>query len=243
MLLRKCAAISAVATAGLFAHFSWIGPVVTTLEVGETAKIRLGNGHTFPESEGFLKTEGLKVFAVSPSGARMDLKVTPAKNEVLTEAPIKEAGLYRFAYVHDRGILSQTAKGYLPGGRDVHPDAKKSFKSFRTSVAYAWTAGSKYSAPKPLGLTFEMTADKKGDAVTLTVLRDGKPFSGADLSVVWPGQEQKEIGKTDATGKFVYTAPAGAKGPVLFTAASVEPAQKGANYDTINYGAGLFLPW
>lgn len=234
-------AVGFFVAASLSAHFAWID--APSLKVGETAKIRIGNGHDIASSESAINLDGLKAWAVTPSGAKSDLKVVADGKWVVANYAVKEAGNYRFVMVQDRGVLSQTPKGYKPGGRDVHPDAKKSMKIWRSAVAYAST-GAKATAVKPVGVEFEITAEQSGDSVVLSVYRGGKPFGGAGIAVGLPGMDDdKDLGKADSNGKFTYKIPAGAKGPAVFLATVAEPAAKGANYDTNNYTAAAYLNW
>lgn len=227
----------------LNAHFVWISPVSSKIMAGKPVQIQVGNGHEFPTSESPLTQDNLKVFAVSPSGVRTDIATAALGNFVTGKYAPKEPGMYRFAFVQDRGVLSQTPKGYLPGGKDKYPDAKRSFKSFRSAVAYAWTSEPNWmSESKSLGIPYEMTAAKSGDTIVLTVLKDGKPAPVSEISAVWPGQKEEKVGKTGAGGKFSYSIPAGRKGPMLLLANLVAPVTS-SNYETDNYATALHLSW
>jgi uncharacterized GH25 family protein len=226
----------------VYAHFVWIGPVSPQLKVGETVMIQIGNGHTFPASESAMSSEDLKVFALTPSGARTEIAASVSGKALSAQYEPKEEGMYRFAFVQDRGVMSQTTKGYLPGGKDHHPGAMRSFKSFRSAVAYAWTPDARFTQGKAVGIPFEMTAAKSGSGVVVTVLKDGKPASGVEISSVWPGQKEEKAGTSGADGRFTYNVPAGAKGPFLLLANIARPVQ-GATYQTENYNTALHLSW
>lgn len=246
MTLLQCVALSAglLGAATLSAHFAWVEAMPAMLEAGKTAKVRIGNGHDLAKSESAVSLDGLKLWAISPSGAKTELKPAAEGTWVTAAYSVKETGVYRFVMTQDRGVMSQTTKGYKPGGRDVHPDAKKSMKIWRSASAVAWTTGAKFTLVKPIGLGLELTGERTADGIALVVLRDGKPHAGADLAIGLPGKEDDEpIGKSDSNGRFVYKAPANAKGPIVFLATIIEPAQKGANYDTNNYAAALHLNW
>lgn len=235
-------AASFLAVATLSAHFAWID--APALKVGETAKVRIGNGHDIANSESAISLDGVKAWTVTPSGAKSDLKIAGDGKWVVANYSVKEAGAYRFYMIQDRGVLSQTPKGYKAGGRDVHPDAKKSMKIWRSAIAYASTANAKSAAAKPFGLDLELIAEPTADSVALTVYRSGKPFGGAAIAIGLPGKDDdEELGKADGNGKFTYKIPAGMKGPAVFIATATEPAHKGANYDTNNYAAAAYLNW
>jgi uncharacterized GH25 family protein len=224
----------AMATASLtWAHFVWISPQEMTLAAGQTVKVQLGNGHKFQASESAMSAEGLKVWAVAPSGKKQELTVAKSGNWLAADYQAAEAGVHWFYFVRDRGVMSRTPKGVKPGGKDKNPDATASFKSFGTGFAHS--PGK--AVQKPMGLPFETIAEVKPGQVVVTVLHDGKPSAGAEVSVSWPGQEEVEIGKTGADGKLTYKVPAGKKGAVLFIGERQDKAPAGAAYDTQNYAS------
>jgi uncharacterized GH25 family protein len=237
------ALLAALGAATVSAHYAWIetSPV---LRPGEKVQIKIGYGHEVTNSESAVSMDKLELWAIDPSGTKTALKPIVSDKWVIADFTAKEKGVYRFVLTQDRGVMSQTTKGFKAGGRDVHPDAKKSMKLWRSAVTYSSTDGVKYSTGKPLGLPFEVVADRKGDSLELTVLRDGKASSGTEIGLNVPGKEEADpVGKTDGNGRFVYKVPAGTKGPMLFVATSVEPAQKGANYDTNNLTSVLEVTW
>jgi uncharacterized GH25 family protein len=77
--------------AGLWAHFVWVDAMPVTLKTGETAKVRIGNGHDLAESESALNLAGLETFAIAPSGGRTDLKPEIAGKWVVAPYSVKEA--------------------------------------------------------------------------------------------------------------------------------------------------------
>ncbi|MDX2179055.1 MAG: DUF4198 domain-containing protein [Bryobacteraceae bacterium] len=244
-LTTRILGLAAMLGAGslMLGHFAWIGPVAAPLKVGETAKVHIGNGHDFPGSESPLSQDKLSVWAVAPSGAKMEVAVAPAEKHLMGTFPVKEAGVYRIVFTHDRGVFSKTTKGFKPGGRDMHPEATESYKLYRTAISYAATSGKAFGKEKPLGLLYEMVPEKTGEGVVVTVLAGGKPCAGAKISVVWPNKEDEEVGQTGADGKFLFKMAAGTKGPVLLLADHKTPAPKGAPYDTENWAGALALYW
>lgn len=225
------AALMAATT--LSAHFAWVETSSATLKAGQATTVKIGFGHEVGNSESAVSLDGLTLWAVAPNGEKSALTPRVDGKWVVADFKAKSAGVYRFVLAQDRGVMSQTTKGYKPGGRDVHPDAKKSMKMWRSAVAYAWTDGASHSAGKPLGLPIEVLADRKGDSVELTVLRDGKTVSGAEIGMNVPGKEEADpVGKSGTDGKFTHKLPA--KGPALFLVTTADPAPKGANYDTYN---------
>lgn len=222
----------------LLAHFSWIAPAAP-LKVGEVVRVQIGNGHQFPDSEAAMNADNLKVYAVSPSGAKTDLRMEKSANFLAASYRVVEQGLHRFVFVQDRGVMSRTTRGYLPGGKDKHPGAIDSFESFRSAVAYAPAGDGELSKVKLLGLDFELQAEMSNGDVVLTAAKDGRPCAGADIGVVLTEGREQKLGKTGPDGKFTYKVSGNSKLPVLFVANHVEPAPEGASYTRSNHSAAL----
>ncbi len=237
--------IFAVALTGLslFGHYTWL-ETKAELKAGEKTTVKIGHGHEVTNSESAISLNGLELVAHAPSGKKIPLK--PVASAAYLEASFTpdEMGVYRFVLTQDRGVMSQTTKGYKAGGRDVHPDAKTSMKLWRSASVYAWTQGAKYQAGKPLGLPLEVIADRKADSLELTVMRNGKPAPGVEVGVNVAGKEDADpIGKTDGSGKLLYKVPVSTKGAMLLVATLSEPAAKGANYDKDSLTSTLELTW
>jgi hypothetical protein len=146
--------------------------------------------------------------------------------------------------IQDRGVMSQTATGFQPGGRDKHPDAKRSMKIWRSAVAYARTSGVPVSRAKSLGLPIELVCEMKPGELELTALRNGKPAPGVEVTLAVAGKtEPDKVGKTDAAGKVTYKANPTANKALLFIAAVEEAMPKGSNYESNNLTAVLHLNW
>lgn len=235
------AALLALAASTLAAHFSWVSPLSAPLVVGETVDVQVGNGHHFPESEAVMKGT-TKIFVIAPSGSKT--KLNGASSGKATVAPFKvaEAGMHRFYFVNDRGVLSRTTQGYRSGGRDKYPRALESYRLYRTGVAYGLTPGAKYAEAKPVGLDFEVLGRIEGDSITLTVLKGGKPCPNAEIHLGTPKDHRGvEIGRTGPDGVFRYTSAGALSGRTLFLAEFSEKAPAGADYDRTDYTGALHL--
>jgi len=244
--LGRLALLLPLTTVLLYAHFTWVTTSVSPLEVGKTVEVLIGHGHQFPASEEVIITEGAEVYAVAPSGRRTALAPKARKPLLVAGYKVAEAGLHRFVLAQDRGVRSWTTQGVQPGGKDKHPQARRSARVFRSAVSYALTPGAAYEKAKPLGLVFEMTGEVTGDQVVLTVLRESKPLAGVAIHLVSHPQDVANhphggaaIGKTGADGRFTYVFDPGNKGPLLFAADYIEQAGPAANYDRGEYAASL----
>jgi len=224
---------------GAAAHFAWLETEAKRLQVGQTTKVKIGFGHEVGNSESAINLDGLELFAISPSGKKVALNPVAADKWVVADFTATETGVYRFVMTQDRGVMSQTTKGFKPGGRDVYPDAKKSMKMWRSAVTYV-SAGGDQGHAASLGLPFEVMAQREGSKVLLTVLQGGRPFPNAEISLNVPGQEEaNKIGVSNQMGNFEYKVPG--PGPNLFLVTTASPAPPGANYDTENLTSVLVI--
>lgn len=231
------------AGAALFAHATWIAPVDGSLEVGKSVTVQIGNGHAFPQSESALSPQNLEMFAVAPSGGKVELKPVKSGSFLTAAYAVREAGVHRFVFVQDRGVMSRTPRGLKPGGRDQNPDAIQSRKVYSAAVAYAGTAGTSLAPAAPLGLTFEMTPHRTKEAVLVSVLLNSKPVAGVKIRAVLPGHKEQEVGATGTDGQFTYRVPSGLNGGFLLVATHSQRAAAGENYDTANYSTAVHLTW
>ncbi len=238
----KTVGLSLVLAGAAVAHFSWIAPMVPTLEVGTTTKVQFGTGHALGTSESALPLDDLKAYALTPSGGRVELAVAKAGLWVAADYAVKEAGQHRLVFSQERGARSRTPKGVKEGGRDKNPDATQAFRTVRTGVAYAFTAGAKLN-PKAAGIAYELVPQRTEKAIIFTLLRNGKPCPGGEVAVSWVGKKEVLLGNTGADGKIAYAIPAGAAGAFVVLAEQRVAAAKGANYDTDNYETALYLNW
>lgn len=222
----------------LAAHYTWIAPV--SLVKGKAARIAIGHGHHFPESEEAIAAAQVKAFAVAPSGNRSELKAAKAGRIVEVDYTPVEEGTHAIGFVQDRGVTSRTPAGVKPGGRDVNKDAVAAFRTIRTAVTFA-TTGRVTLPRKSLGLDLEIVPRVVGTAVTLQLTRSGKPLAGQSIEVLTSAsKEAKTVGETDAAGTVVYQTGTVA-GPLLFIAGVAEPAAKGLAYETTNLSTSLYL--
>jgi uncharacterized GH25 family protein len=232
-LLRSLAVALFVASV-LPAHFTWVAPSPSRPSRGTEVSIEVGRGHVFPQSEILPPQHGLEIFAVTPAGKRVKLGASQAGLIWKAGHTLSEAGLYRICAVQD-AIFSRTPQGMKAGGRDQHPNAVRATKEYRSSIAFLGDPGQ----PSPLGLAFEAVPEVSGRTVTFTVLRDGKPFAGAQVNLAGPGLKEKSLGKSDAAGRFTYRHPGA--GSFLLVVEASEKAPAGQPYDSTFFASVLYF--
>lgn len=214
----------------LWAHFNWIQPEKHIVPAGKPAAVYIASGHHFPKVEASPSRESLSVSALSPSGGRLELKPILEGKVITAEYSPSEKGLHVIFMEMDRGIMSQTAKGWQPGGRKEHPGARESMKYYVSALTAVRTGADIPAEGRPAGLTFEITGKRDSSAIRLSVLKESKPVEGAEISVVAEGGDALQLGKSDERGEAVYTIPPGYKGRLLFIAAKDTPMPDTADY-------------
>jgi uncharacterized GH25 family protein len=223
------------------AHFSWVYPLKTIAQVGETVDVQLATGHAFPVSEQGPAVAHLKAFAQPPSGDRKQIKPVQSEKYLLVSVPIEQEGLYTVCFDIDRGIISKTPEGWKSGGTDTYPDAVSSFNYYASSLAHIATSSTFYQKSELLGLKCELTCIIKDKDVILHAFQNGRPLAGMEISLLQSGKEESvPLGKTDASGQLVCT---GKKldGPVLFVGTYRKAALDGKNYKEDYFRSTLYL--
>lgn len=240
----RVALIGTVCAVTAWGHYTWIAASPELLPVGKPVTLQIGHGHEFPASEEAINARQLDLFAVSPSGTKTKLEAVASRTAVNAKFTAKESGLYRIAFVQDRGVSSRTPDGVKPGGRDRNPSAMQAFRTLRTAITYASTAKATTVQGKPLGLEFELSGALANGAWTLQLLKQGKPAAGVAIEVFVAGTDKPvALGKTGADGKTTFRPSTGAKGSALFLASQRDAAPAGAAYDATNYETSLAVSW
>ena len=225
----------------LSAHFSWINPLSSPLDAGAEVQVQIAHGHAFPESEEMFRPEGIKAYVLGPGGMQTELKPQQGARKLLASFKVPREGHYRFVFIQDRGILSRTPKGLLPGGRDAHPDALASARYYRSGVAWAATANAPKGQRAAAGLEFEMVAEASGGGLKLTVLHNGQPCADAEVISKREGRAEEKLGRTGADGSIVLPLAGGLRPPLLLEASKSAPAPAGASYEKLNLSTSLYL--
>lgn len=230
-----------LSVASVFAHFTWIHPLVSSAGVGETVSVRISTGHAFPESEQAPSFENLTSFAVSPSGEKISLQFTGDDKFLQASYRVGEQGLHTLYYESDRGIISRTTRGWQPGGKDQHPHATSSMNFYASALAHIYAGDNTPHGSGPINLKFELTFKIENNQIVLVAYRDSQPLEGAEISVVKTGSRNAEpIGTTNASGQLSYPVDA-LSDKALFVALYSRDAPDGSNYDTDYLRSTLYL--
>ena len=227
----------------LFAHYTWLSPVPSTVKAGEPVTVLLANGHAFPAAEEPLKGVEMKAKVADPAGRTTALEVADKGRGPEATFKTGPEGLYRVAGEYDRGVISRTPEGWKPGGRAAHPDAASVIKSYNSFLCAVRTAGTALGSAAPLGLAFEVSWSRTAGGVAVLVTAGGKPVEGAEVSIILGSGEAKPAGKTGAAGRVEIEIAESFKGPVLLTGSISKPAPADAGYDVERLSSSYFLAW
>lgn len=233
------AALLAVSVAA-WGHYSWLTRTHYS-KSGDTAYLEIGVGHDFPDSEQAPSTANLQAFFVPSSGSRQPLKVSPAAKSLQLEVKLPSKDLARVYYVRDRGVQSQTASGWKPGGRKEFPTAKTSRRMVSYGITWVGFNGSTSNAA-PLGLDLELNYEAGLRGRGVRVWRKGKAARDVEVTAVLGEDREIKLGKTDRDGYVAVSGSVPEHVPVLFSAALQEKAPKGADYDEEMLSCTLALP-
>jgi uncharacterized GH25 family protein len=230
----SCVALAVVAVLGfaplVWGHYTWMVRTHYS-SAGDRAYLEIGHGHEFPKSEAAINEEGLSVVLTDASGKAHNLSPKKDGNVLKIEAPLATKQQQRVHYVRDRGVMSQTADGWKPGGRDQHPQAKTSRKTLQYGITWIGFSGTTTGA-KPLGLALELNYEAGMRGRMVRVMRDGKPVRNVEVRAVFSEEDERSLGKTDRQG--YVSADSLPKGQsLLFTASIDEPAPRNSNFDSL----------
>ena len=236
-LRRRTAVLSMLTLQLAFGHYTWVaapGPFVP----GKAIKIIVAHGDRFPHGDEAINAAQVRLYVLSASGVRADLKpAVVANTSVQADFTPHQAGPHRVVFTQDRGVMSRTPKGVKAGGRDKSPGATEAFALVRTGVSYV---GGAEASVTPLGLELEIMAQLVNGVWHLQLLRAGKAVAGETISVLLKEQEKESaIGKTAADGKLAYTPSAG--GPVLFLAEVKEKSTGAIDYRS--FSTSTYVTW
>lgn len=232
-----CLSVSMIMISSLtFSHSSWIR-LAREDKNSKSILVMIAHGHKFPEGGHKLQPEFVKVYEIDGKGNKTQFLLNETVNSLSGsfKKDVQKGG--RFCFVYDRGVMSKTTRGWKQGGKDVHPEA---LQRMRSLVSGCGLIGMDLKETSPMGFPVELLLVKFDKDVTLHLLKDSKPYAGADIMVQLPGKEEKLAGKTDAKGEIKIALPA-RKGEMLFAAEFRINHPAGSDLDVENFNATLYL--
>jgi uncharacterized GH25 family protein len=240
-IFLSVAIISLLCASSVFAHFTWIHPLLQSVQIGENVAVRMSTGHAFPESEQAPSLEYLTSYAVSPSGQKISLQFTEEEYFLHSSYTVGEQGLHTLIIESDRGVISRTTRGWQPGGKDQHPHATSSMNLYTSALSHVYAGDNTPNGSEPIGLKFELTFTIERSRIVFIVYRNSQPLAGAEISVVKTGSRNAEpIGTTDSSGQLSCSRN-DLTDEVLFIAQFRQDAPAGSNYDTDLMRSTLYL--
>jgi len=237
--ILSIAAIFMIISSLSYGHLSWIR-IEKTGDAGQSVRITVAHGHKFPAGGHQLASEFVKAFYISEAGEKSPFKFEKSAKGLSGSFKIIKPGVHRFCFVYDRGVMSKTTQGWKAGSKDMYPKAIERMKTVQTGTSLIKSGGGAWGEIAPAGLPVELLPVKFGKEMTLRLLKDSKPYPGADIILQLPGKDEKLIGKTDAKGEIEIVLPT-EKGEILIGAEFRIDHPAGSEVNRENYAAALYL--
>lgn len=228
-----------VASVLSFGHASWVR-IEKADDAGKTIRLTVAHGHTFPKGEHDLSAEYVKVNYVSESGAKSLYKFEKPDEGLSGLFNVAKPGIQRFYFVYDHPVMSKTTQGWQEGGKDKYPNAFETARVTHAGNSFLKPTGTEWKEIVPAGLPVELIPVKFGKDMTFRLLKDGKPYEGADVVLQVPGKDETKLGKTDSKGEIKVVLPV-EKGEVLITAGFKVKYPAGSELDWENFAAVFYM--
>jgi uncharacterized GH25 family protein len=211
-------------------------------KIGEVVEIKISSGHKFPEGEHAPKSERIKAYVQDASGNKTSLSFVTAHKSLQAPYKVTVDGLHVIYFEVDRGVISRTPKGWQQGGKKQHPKAIQSMNFYTSAFAYMQTTPDAIKETQPIGLKLELTFKMEKEQVIFSSYHNLAPIANVKIFMLRSGEKKsKEIGTTDAKGKFTYSRKDLATGSVMFIAQYRNKAAKDADYNLDLFRSILFL--
>jgi uncharacterized GH25 family protein len=237
--ILSIAAILMIISSLSYGHLSWIR-IEKAGDAGQSVRITVAHGHKFPEGGHQLVSEFVKAFYISETGEKSPFIFEKPAEGLSGSFKIAKPGVHRFCFVYDRGVMSKTTQGWKAGGKDMYPKAIERMKTVQTGTSLIKAGSGAWGKIAPAGLPVELLPVKFGKEMTLRLLKDAKPYPGADIILQLPGKDEKLIGKTDAKGEIKIVLPT-ERGEILIGAEFRIDHPAGSEVNRENYAAALYL--
>lgn len=175
------------------AHDLWLNPDNARPNVGDAVKVDIGFGHGYPaDRAGEPLKEGMQidVTAVGPDGQAVAVQSPSAGSRQLT---VDKPGAYMVQAQTKPGFFCRTKDGMRRGDKKQNPGATKcmSFTMCANAPLVAGPGGGEFVMAADQALQIQPLADlatvKKGDALPVRVLFEGKPLAEAKVVATYAG--------------------------------------------------------
>jgi uncharacterized GH25 family protein len=249
--LRTAAAVAAllagVAAAPARAHDTWLLPDQVKATAGGSATFAMTSGMAFPAEDSAIDADRLTRSGVRLAGAQQAFaRLDGSEHALKLTAPLERPGVATVwvelrprtmeltpdqvaHYVEEVGAPPEVLARWqaTPEPRRWREAYRKHAKTF---VRVGQPSGDR-SWAEPVGSPVELvpehdpTALVAGGDLTVRLLRDGAPATGANVALVRAGEEQAVVRATDAEGKVTFSLPHG--GWYLLKSTYLRPAAAG----------------
>lgn len=208
------------------AHDTFLLPQRFSAPVGKNVVLDLSSGMGFPFLDAAIKPERVAFARAHLAGKTIEIKkYGPAKHSLRFNALFPEPGVATVGVELKPRTLTLELKHVQEYFDEIDPpdEVKKHWaampepKQWRESYVKhsktfvrVGTFEKDDSWAEPLGMALEIVPEtdpttlKPGDAFTVRVLKDGKPFPGFSLGIIREEMFKGEFGKTDAEGRVTF---------------------------------------
>jgi uncharacterized GH25 family protein len=199
-----CALVLLSAGSCAFAHNLWLNPSNHFPKRGETVDIGIGWGHQYTASrthEEVKETTVEVITALDPDGQTVKLELESA---ALYKIKVEKAGVYLVTARIKPGVFTMTPEGRKWATRKEveNPTKCTAFHISAKTVLVVGGSDKNLSAPTNQPLEVVPLSDpsklKKGSALPIKVLFEGKPLAGFPVKATYAGCEEKEAGGSSA---------------------------------------------
>ena len=216
-MLFALAFVFAFGTSALSAHDLWTA--ADKPEPGKALALVVGYGHDYPAPEAIDEKE-LPLFTIKLAGPEGDVPVAPGTPNYVwnSQSPVEAVTYLGLAEVAP-SFLSKAPDGLVMKPKNEAPGAESCDRSTVSAkgVIVVGDGGDDSVVTKAQGLPMEIVPSanpakaKVGEAISLTVLQDGKPVPAAQVTARYAGFE-----KLAGSSASAFSSPTDKDGKVNF---------------------------
>lgn len=208
------------------AHDTFLLPKTFSAPVGKNVVLDLTSGMGFPFLDAAIKPERVAFARAQLAGKTIEIKkYGPAKHSLRFNAIFPDSGVATIGVELKPRTLTLELKHVQEYFDEIDPPAevkkhwaampepkqwRESYVKHSKTFVRVGTFEKDDSWAAPLGMALEIVPEtdpttlKPGDAFTVRVLKDGKPFPGFSLGIIREEMFKGEFGKTDAEGRVTF---------------------------------------